>query len=115
MGTFQIEGGQALSGEIKPQGAKNEALQILCAVLLTPEKVIINNIPDIIDVNKLITLLGNLGVKIEKLSRNSYSFQSDEINLDYLESGAFKTEGCGLRGSIIIVVQLLCRYRNGYI
>lgn len=115
MGTFQIEGGHALSGEIKPQGAKNEALQILCAVLLTPEKVIINNIPDIIDVNKLITLLKNLGVKIEKLGKGSYSFQSDDINLDYLESEAFKTEGSGLRGSIMIVGPLLGRYGKGYI
>jgi len=115
MGTFQIEGGHALSGEIKPQGAKNEALQILCAVLLTPEKVVINNIPDIIDVNKLITLLGNLGVKIKKLDKGSYSFQSDEINLDYLESEAFKTEGSGLRGSIMIVGPLLGRYGKGYI
>ncbi|MEP6260501.1 MAG: UDP-N-acetylglucosamine 1-carboxyvinyltransferase [Gillisia sp.] len=115
MGTFQIEGGHALSGSIQPQGAKNEALQILCAVLLTPEKVIINNIPDIIDVNKLITLLKNLGVKVEKLKKGSYSFQSDEIDLDYLESEAFKTEGSGLRGSIMIVGPLLGRFGKGYI
>lgn len=115
MGTFQIEGGHALSGSIQPQGAKNEALQILCAVLLTPEKVIINNIPDIIDVKKLITLLKNLGVKVEKLKKGSYSFQSDEINLDYLESEAFKTEGSGLRGSIMIVGPLLGRFGKGYI
>ena len=115
MGTFQIEGGHSLSGSIQPQGAKNEALQILCAVLLTPEKVIINNIPDIIDVNKLIKLLGNLGVKIEKLGRSSYSFQSDSIDLDYLESDAFKNEGSGLRGSIMIVGPLLGRFGKGYI
>ncbi len=115
MGTFQIEGGHAFSGSIKPQGAKNEALQILCAVLLTPEKVIINNIPDIIDVNKLISLLRNLGVKIEKLGKGSYSFQSDEINLEYLESEGFKTEGSGLRGSIMIVGPLLGRFGKGYI
>ncbi|MCF4101752.1 UDP-N-acetylglucosamine 1-carboxyvinyltransferase [Gillisia sp. M10.2A] len=115
MGTFQIEGGHALSGNIQPQGAKNEALQILCAVLLTPEKVIINNIPDIVDVNKLITLLGNLGVKIEKLGKGSYSFQSDSINLEYLESEAFKKEGSGLRGSIMIVGPLLGRFGKGYI
>ena len=76
MGTFQIEGGHALSGSIQPQGAKNEALQILCAVLLTPEKVIINNIPDIIDVNKLITLLKNLGVKIEKIKKEVTAFKA---------------------------------------
>jgi len=115
MGTFQIEGGHALSGTIQPQGAKNEALQILCAVLLTPEKVIINNIPDIVDVNKLITLLGNLGVKVEKLKKGSYSFQSDEINFDYLESEAFKKDGSGLRGSIMIVGPLLGRFGKGYI
>lgn len=115
MGTFQIEGGHSLSGSIQPQGAKNEALQILCAVLLTPEKVIINNIPDIIDVNKLIKLLGNLGVKIEKLGKGTYSFQSDAIDLDYLESDAFKNEGSGLRGSIMIVGPLLGRFGKGYI
>jgi len=115
MGTFQIEGGHSLSGNIQPQGAKNEALQILCAVLLTPEKVIINNIPDIIDVNKLIKLLGNLGVKIEKLGKGKYSFQSDAIDLEYLESDAFKNEGSGLRGSIMIVGPLLGRFGKGYI
>ncbi|MCM4160346.1 UDP-N-acetylglucosamine 1-carboxyvinyltransferase [Antarcticibacterium flavum] len=115
MGIFQIEGGHALSGEIQPQGAKNEALQILCAVLLTPEKVVINNIPDIVDVNKLIALLGNLGVKIKKLSKGSYSFQADELNLDYLESEAFKKDGSGLRGSIMIVGPLLGRFGKGYI
>ncbi len=115
MGTFQIEGGHSLSGSIQPQGAKNEALQILCAVLLTSEKVIINNIPDIIDVNKLIKLLGNLGVKIEKLGKGSYSFQSDAIDLKYLESDAFKNEGSGLRGSIMIVGPLLGRFGKGYI
>jgi UDP-N-acetylglucosamine 1-carboxyvinyltransferase len=115
MGIFQIEGGHALSGEIQPQGAKNEALQILCAVLLTPEKVVINNIPDIVDVNKLISLLGNLGVKIEKLAKGSYSFQADELDLDYLESEAFKRDGSGLRGSIMIVGPLLGRFGKGYI
>lgn len=115
MGTFQIEGGHPLSGSIQPQGAKNEALQILCAVLLTSEKVVINNIPDIVDVNKLITLLKNLGVKIEKIKKGSYSFVSDNIDLDYLESEAFKTEGSGLRGSIMIVGPLLGRFGKGYI
>lgn len=115
MGTFKIEGGVQLKGEITPQGAKNEALQVLCTVLLTPEKVIINNIPDIIDVNKLITLLKNLGVKIEKLAHGSYSFQADEVNLSYLESEAFKEEGKSLRGSIMIVGPLLARFGKGYI
>ncbi len=115
MGTFIIEGGHQLKGEIQPQGAKNEALQILCAVLLTPEKVTINNIPDIIDINKLITLLGNLGVKVERLNNSSYRFQADEINLDYMQSADFKKEGSGLRGSIMMVGPLLARFGKGYI
>ena len=115
MGIFKIEGGHQVKGKIQPQGAKNEALQILCAVLLTPEVVTINNIPDIVDVNKLIKLLENLGVKVDKLSNNSYSFQADEIDLDYLESEAFKVDGGGLRGSIMIVGPLLARFGKGYI
>ncbi|MDH7914279.1 UDP-N-acetylglucosamine 1-carboxyvinyltransferase [Winogradskyella sp. SYSU M77433] len=115
MSTFKIEGGHQLKGSIKPQGAKNEALQILCAVLLTPETVTINNIPDIIDVNKLIALLGKLGVKIEKLGKGSYTFKADEVNLKYLESAEFKEDGKGLRGSIMIVGPLLGRFGKGYI
>lgn len=115
MGTFTIEGGHKLKGEITPQGAKNEALQILCAVLLTDEKVTINNIPDIIDVNKLITLLGNLGVKIQKNGSGSITFQADEVNVGYLETEAFKKEGGSLRGSIMIVGPLLSRFGKGYI
>ena len=115
MGTFKIEGGIRLKGEITPQGAKNEALQILCAVLLTPEKVTINNIPDIIDVNKLITLLGNLGVKIQKNDSGSITFQADDVNVGYLETEAFKKEGGSLRGSIMIVGPLLARFGKGYI
>lgn len=115
MGTFKIEGGHQLKGKIQPQGAKNEALQILCAVLLSPELITINNIPDIIDVNKLINLLKNLGVKVEHLAKGSYSFQADEVNLEYLESEAFKQDGRGLRGSIMIVGPLLARFGKGYI
>lgn len=115
MGTFKIEGGVQLHGEITPQGAKNEALQVLCTVLLTPEKVTITNIPDIIDVNKLINLLRNLGVKVEKLAHGSYTFQADEVNLAYLESEAFKEEGKALRGSIMLVGPLLARFGKGYI
>ena len=115
MGVFKIEGGVSLKGEITPQGAKNEALQILCAVLLTPEKVTINNIPDIIDINKLITLLGNLGVKIQKNGPGSFTFQADEVNVGYLETEAFKKEGGSLRGSIMIVGPLLARFGKGYI
>jgi len=113
--TFKIEGGHQLKGSIQPQGAKNEALQILCAVLLSPEKITIHNIPEIIDVNKLIVLLGKLGVKVNKLGNGSYSFQADEINLDYLETEAFKVDGRGLRGSIMIVGPLLARFGKGYI
>ncbi len=115
MGIFKIEGGHQLKGSIQPQGAKNEALQILCAVLLTPEKVTINNIPDIVDVNKLIKLLGKLGVKTEKLSKGTYTFQADQVNLEYLESDQFKIDGRGLRGSIMIVGPLLARFGRGYI
>lgn len=115
MGTFKIEGGIRLKGEITPQGAKNEALQILCAALLSPEKITINNIPDIIDVNKLITLLGNLGVKIQKNGGGSITFQADEVNVAYLETEAFKKEGGSLRGSIMIVGPLLARFGKGYI
>ena len=115
MGTFKIEGGHKLHGEIRPQGAKNEALQILCAVLLTPEKVTINNIPDILDVNKLILLLEDLGVKIQKKGKGSYTFKADDINLDYLQSEKFKQDGRGLRGSIMLVGPLLARFGKGYI
>ena len=115
MGSFIIEGGQQLKGEITPQGAKNEVLQILCAVLLTPERVTINNIPDIIDVNKLIQLLRNFGVKVEQLSSGSYAFQADEINLDYLSSDQYKIDGRGLRGSIMLVGPLLARFGKGSI
>lgn len=115
MGSFIIEGGHKLKGKIQPQGAKNEALQILCAVLLTTEKVIINNVPDIVDINILIELLKDLGVKVEKLSKYSYSFQADEINLDYLTSDEFKEKGTRIRGSIMIVGPLLARFGKGFI
>lgn len=115
MKSFKIEGGHQLKGSIQPQGAKNEALQILCAVLLTPELVTIHNIPNIIDVNKLINLLTKLGVKVNQLSESSYTFQADEINLKYLETPEFKVDGSGLRGSIMIVGPLLARFGKGYI
>ena len=110
MATFVIEGGNKLSGEITPQGAKNEALQVICAVLLTKEKVTISNIPDIRDVNKLIFILGELGVKIEKTASDTYTFQADDLNLEYLESEKFKQDGSSLRGSIMIVGPLLARF-----
>lgn len=115
MGVFEITGGIKLKGELIPQGAKNEALQILCAVLLTPEKVVISNVPDIIDVNKLIDLLKELGVKVEKTGHEEYTFQADNVDVDYLNSPEFKKKGGGLRGSIMIVGPLLARFGKGYI
>src|SRR5690606_15254635 len=114
MGTFQIEGGHRLRGEIQPQGAKNEALQILCAVLLTPEVVEINNIPDIVDINKLITILKNLGVKVQKIAHGHFTFQANNLDLSYLESDLCRQEGGSLRGSIMLVGPLLARFGNGY-
>jgi len=110
MASFKIIGGKKLHGQITPQGAKNEALQILSAVLLTSEKVFISNIPDIIDVNKLIEILVDLGVKVEKLGKGSYSFQANQINLDHLSSDEFREKGGRLRGSIMIVGPLLARF-----
>ena len=115
MAKFEIIGGKKLKGEIVPQGAKNEALQILCAVLLTPETVVISNVPDIIDVNKLIDLLKDLGVKVTKSGFEQYTFVADEVNIDYLNSPEFKKKGAALRGSIMIVGPLLARFGRGYI
>jgi len=115
MGTFKIEGGHKLQGSIRPQGAKNEALQILCSVLLTAEEVTIHNIPDIIDVNKLISLLEDLGVKIQKKAKGSYTFKANDVNLDYLQTPQYKEDGKGLRGSIMLVGPLLARFGKGYI
>ena len=107
---FEIYGGKPLKGEIIPQGAKNEALQILSAVLLTPEKITISNIPDIKDVNKLIELLGDMGVVIQKTAPDTYSFEAKSIDLDFFSSDSFKEKGGGLRGSIMIVGPLLARF-----
>ncbi len=115
MATFKIEGGHKLKGEVIPQGAKNEVLQIICATLLTPEKVIVNNVPNLIDVNKLIFILKKLGVKVEQISSHSYSFQADNVKLSYLESVAFKKDGSSLRGSVMLVGPLLARFGKGYI
>src|SRR6201991_3339885 len=112
---FEIIGGKPLKGEIIPQGAKNEALQILSAVLLTSQKITISNIPDIKDVNKLIELLGDMGVEVNKLAADTYSFEAKNIDLNFFESDAFKTKGGGLRGSIMIVGPLLARFGRGYI
>ena len=110
MNAFEIIGGKKLKGEIHPQGAKNEALQILSAVLLTDQKLTISNIPDIQDVNKLINLLSDLGVLVERLSKDTYTFEAKDINLDYFQSDVFKAKGGGLRGSIMIVGPLLARF-----
>src|ERR1700733_1898123 len=107
---FEIIGGKRLKGEITPQGAKNEALQILSAVLLTEEKITISNIPDIKDVNKLIELLGDMGVIVERLADDTYSFEAKDIDQDFFQSDAFKAKGGGLRGSIMIVGPLLARF-----
>ena len=115
MESFINEGGQTLKGSITPQGAKNEALQILCAVLLTPETVTVKNIPDIVDVNKLIQLLKNFGVAVDKLAPGFYRFNAKEVDLDYLSSDQFKTDGKGLRGSIMLVGPLLARFGKGSI
>ena len=110
MNAFEITGGIKLKGEITPQGAKNEALQILSAVLLTEEKVTISNIPDIKDVNKLIELLGDLGVVVERINKDTYTFEAKNIDLKFFESDTFKAKGGGLRGSIMIVGPLLARF-----
>jgi len=115
MAVFEVTGGNRLKGEIIPQGAKNEALQIISAVLLTSGKVVINNIPNIIDVNSLISLLKDLGVKVEKLSESSYSFQADAIDLKVLASEAFQKKSASLRGSIMMVGPLLARFGKAYI
>lgn len=115
MGSFEIHGGKKLKGELTPQGAKNEALQILCAVLLTKEEVVIRNIPDIIDVNKLIQLLQALGVKMNKLEKGAYSFQADDVDIDFITSPDFQKKGGDLRGSIMIVGPMLARFGKGYI
>jgi UDP-N-acetylglucosamine 1-carboxyvinyltransferase len=113
MSSFKVKGGLKLKGEIIPQGAKNEALQILCAVLLTSEKVIINKIPDIRDVNKLIELLEDMGVKVEKLGPESYSFVADNVDLDFLETNDFLNKASALRGSVMILGPLLTRFGKG--
>ena len=114
MATFEVRGGNPLHGEIYPQGAKNEALQILCAVLLTSEKVTVHNIPRILDVMKLIELLGKMGVGVEQLSPSSYTFQVRNINFEYMESIEYQKDMSKLRGAIMIVGPMLARYGKGF-
>lgn len=113
MSSFKVRGGLKLKGEIIPQGAKNEALQILCAVLLTPEKVTVHKVPNIRDVNKLIELLGDMGVKVEKIAQESYTFQADNIDLNYLDTEDFLNKASSLRGSVMILGPLLARFGHG--
>jgi len=115
MSSFVIRGGNKLKGDIWPQGAKNEALQILCAVLLTPEKVTIKNVPNILDVNNLIDLLKDMGVRIEKKGDSEYLFQADQVDLEYLRTESFKKKASRLRGSVMILGPLLSRFKKGYI
>ncbi|MBX2921758.1 MAG: UDP-N-acetylglucosamine 1-carboxyvinyltransferase [Chitinophagaceae bacterium] len=115
MHSFEVTGGKKLKGEIVPQGAKNEALQIISAVLLTPEKVTINNIPDILDVNLLIELLGEMNVKTERHSRHSCTFRADNVDIDYLRGDAYKKKSGRLRGSVMLAGPLLARYRKAFI
>ena len=110
MSTFIVEGGHTLQGEITPQGAKNEALQVICAVLLTPERVVIENIPNILDINNLISMLADMGVKIERLSTHSYAFQADEVNIDYLSTPDYIKKAAALRGSVMFVGPLVARF-----
>jgi len=115
MATFKVQGGVKLKGELHPQGAKNEALQVLCAVLLTPEEVVMENVPNIRDVNILIDLLRDLNVKVNQIDKETYSFKADEVNVDYLSSDDYKAKSSRIRGSIMIVGPLLSRYGKGYI
>ena len=115
MGSFQIEGGHRLKGKIIPQGAKNEALQILCAVLLTEETVTISNIPNIIDINKLIELLQKMGVNVAQLEKGKYAFTADNIDLNFLESQQYKTDAKQLRGSVMLVGPMLSKFGKGSI
>jgi UDP-N-acetylglucosamine 1-carboxyvinyltransferase len=115
MNSFEVRGGKKLSGEIIPQGAKNEALQIISAVLLSPEKITVTNIPDILDVNLLIELLGEMNVKIERQSPGTCIFQADDVNIDYLHSEAFKKKSGRLRGSVMLAGPMLARFKKAFI
>ena len=115
MGSFEVSGGKKLSGEITPQGAKNEALQIISAVLLTPDKITVSNIPDIADVNLLIELLGEMKVKIERVNKNTCIFQASDVDIDYLNSDAYHKKSGKLRGAVMLAGPLLARFKKAYI
>lgn len=112
---FEVTGGKKLKGEITPQGAKNEALQILCATLLTEKEVVIHNIPDILDVNMLINLIGDFGVEVKKVAEGSYSFKAANVNLDYLYTEDYRNKAAKLRGSIMMIGPLLARFKRAFI
>ena len=115
MHSFEVNGGRKLSGDIIPQGAKNEALQIISAVMLTPEKVTITNIPDILDVNLLIELLGEMNVKIDRPERDTCIFQANDVDIDYLHSETFRKKSGRLRGSVMLAGPMLARFRKAFI
>ena len=115
MDAFEVIGGKRLSGEITPQGAKNEALQILSATLLTDQAITISNIPDILDVNRLIELLRGLNVKIDQLAPDTYRFQADDIDLDFFQSEAFQKNAQRIRGSVMLIGPLLTRFGRAYL
>ena len=115
MAIFEVEGGISLSGEITPQGAKNEALQILCAVVLTSDEIVIDNIPNIIDVMKLIELLSKIGVEVNKIDDHKYSFRAENINIEFLKTEEYRSEAAKLRGAVMLVGPLLARFHKGYV
>ena len=115
MSSFRVVGGKKLKGELTPQGAKNEALQIICAVLLTEEKIVINNVPEINDVINLISIIKGLGVSVEKIKDNTFSFEAKDVNFNYLKSKEFKTKGAKIRGSVMILGALLGRFGKAYV
>src|SRR5215203_2214602 len=115
MHSFEVQGGKKLKGEIIPQGAKNEALQIISAVLLTPEKVTINNIPDILDVNLLIELLADMNVRIDRPKKDTCTFQANDVNIDFLHSETFRKKSGRLRGSVMLAGPMLARFRKAFI
>src|SRR5215467_2798993 len=115
MYSFEVIGGKKLTGHITPQGAKNEALQIISAVLLTPEKITVTNIPDILDVNLLIELLGEMGVRIERPDRHTATFQADDIDIDYLHSETYRKKSGRLRGSVMMAGPMLARFKKAFI
>lgn len=113
--SFRVEGGRRLQGELTPQGAKNEALQILCAVMMTAEKVTVSNVPNILDIRKQLSLLEGLGVKIEEINADTYTFQADDIDLEYLDSAAFQQDAQKIRGSVMLIGPLLARFGRAYL